>query len=80
MADMGPVRERLVAEHGLEHHPLAEVASWWHTDGDLNRDVECFTDVTKVHVAGFTDYRDITTSFADVFARLADAKIIPDPR
>lgn len=64
----------------LADHPLGEVASWWHTDGDLGRDVECFTDVTTSHVAGFTGYRDTTTSFTDVFARLADARITPDPR
>lgn len=80
MADMGPVWDRLVAEHGLEPHPLQEVASWWHTDGDLGRDVECFTDVTKSHVLGFTGYRDTTTSFTDVFERLVQARVVPDPR
>ena len=30
------------------------VASWWHTDGDLGRDMECLTDMTRSRAAGFT--------------------------
>ncbi len=80
MADMGPVWDEIVTEHGLQETALHDLASWWHTDGDLGRDIECFTDMTKSRVAGFGGYRDTTASFLDVFARLADAKVVPDPR
>ena len=55
------------------------MASWWHTDGDLGRDIECLTDMTRSRLAGFTGYRSTLTSFLDLFERLDRERIVPLP-
>ena len=44
----------IAAKHGLVEPDLGRVASWWHTDGDLGRDIEVLTDMNKSRTAGFT--------------------------
>ena len=63
----------------LREPDLARVASWWHTDGDLGRDLECFTDMTRSRSAGFTAYRSTLASFLDLFARLDREGVVPAP-
>ena len=42
-----------VKEHGLvEPTRPSELASWWHTDADLGREVETFADMSKSRAAG----------------------------
>jgi nucleoside-diphosphate-sugar epimerase len=68
---------RLVAEHGLAPYAASELASWWHTDADLGREVETFADMSKSRALGFLDYQDSTQSFLDLFERLRQERIIP---
>ncbi|MFF2029888.1 hypothetical protein [Arthrobacter sp. NPDC058192] len=56
---------------------LTRVASSRHTDSDLNRPVECFTDMTRSRNAGFTGYADTLTAFATLFDTLRDERVIP---
>ncbi len=35
------------AGHGLAEPDLARVSSWWHTDGDLGRNIEVLADMSK---------------------------------
>lgn len=77
MADSAPVWDAMVRKHGLKPHRLDELASWWHTDGDLGREIECFNSMTKNRLAGFHEYRDTAQAFRALFARLRADRIIP---
>jgi nucleoside-diphosphate-sugar epimerase len=77
MAGMEPVWDAIVAKHGLEKNPLTTVASWWHSDADLGRVIENFTDMTKSRDMGFTAYQNSARSFTDAFDRLRAAKVLP---
>jgi nucleoside-diphosphate-sugar epimerase len=67
----------LVERHGLQPYRASELASWWHTDADLGREVETFADMSKSRTLGFLEYQDSTRSFMDLFDRLRAEKIIP---
>ena len=54
-----------------------KLASWWHSDADLGRDIECFTDMTNSRKLGFDAYQSTPQSFFDVFDELKARKIIP---
>lgn len=71
------VWDRLVAEHGLVPRRASEIASWWHTDADLGREVETFADMNKSRALGFLDFQDTTRSFTDLFDQLRAERIIP---
>ncbi|MFC6081931.1 SDR family oxidoreductase [Sphaerisporangium aureirubrum] len=83
-----PLEEQMVGKAGAwralaERERLAEpdldrVASPWHTDSDLNRPVECFTDMARSRSAGFTGYVGTLDSFAALFGRLRADRIIPE--
>ena len=64
---------------GCGRRTSSRVASWWHTDGDLGRDIECLTDMTRSRAAGFTAYRSTLASFLDLFARLDREGVVPAP-
>lgn len=76
LADAGPVWARIVAKHGLAEADLSKLASAWHTDLDLGREIEVVTDMTKSRLAGFHDYQPTLGSFLDLFARLRTERII----
>jgi nucleoside-diphosphate-sugar epimerase len=67
----------LVDKHGLRPYRASELASWWHTDADLGRQVETFADMSKSRELGFLDYQQSSRSFADLFERLRAERIIP---
>lgn len=67
----------IAAEHGLVEDDVSKLASWWHTDADLGRDIECLADTTKARQAGFPGFRRTPDSLAEVVARYREAKIIP---
>ncbi|MHA7274124.1 SDR family oxidoreductase [Arthrobacter sp. TMT4-20] len=67
----------LVAAHGLAEPRLDRVASWWHTDGDLGRNLEVVADMSKSRIAGFTGYRRTLDAFTDLFERYRADKLIP---
>ncbi|WP_433281572.1 SDR family oxidoreductase [Pseudonocardia xinjiangensis] len=77
LAAAGPVWDRIVEKHGLVPTKLEELASWWHTDGDLGRETETFADMTKSRSFGFTVVQDTRRSFLDLFERLRAERIIP---
>lgn len=77
MADAPAIWAEIVARHGLQDIPVGTLASWWHSDADLGRTIECFTDMTNSRTLGFTAYQQTTRSFFDVFDRLRAEKIIP---
>lgn len=77
MAGMEPVWDKIVAAKGLQKNPLNTVASWWHTDADLGRTIENFTDMTKCRDLGFPAYQNSVRSFTDAFDRLRERRIIP---
>jgi hypothetical protein len=56
---------------------LGKLASAWHTDLDLGREIEVVTDMTKSRLAGFHEYQPTLSSFLDLFARLRSERIIP---
>ena len=56
---------------------LGKLASAWHTDLDLGREIEVVTDMTKSRLAGFHEYQPTTSSFLDLFAKLRKERIIP---
>jgi nucleoside-diphosphate-sugar epimerase len=68
---------RLVQRYDLQPYKASELASWWHTDADLGREVETFADMTKSRSLGFLDYQDSTRSFLDLFDTLRAQKVIP---
>ncbi|MCB1377463.1 MAG: SDR family oxidoreductase [Alphaproteobacteria bacterium] len=77
MAGMEPVWDRIVEKNGLQKNPLNRVASWWHSDADLGRIIENFTDMTKCRDLGFTAYQNSVRSFTDAFDRFRAAKVLP---
>ena len=78
MADAPAVWAEIVEKHGLEPIPVDQLASWWHSDADLGRTLECFTDMTNSRVRGFTGYQRTPDSFFDVFDTLRARRIIPN--
>jgi nucleoside-diphosphate-sugar epimerase len=77
MAEAAPLWDKLVLKHGLKPNALSRVASFWHTDADLGRQVETFNDMGRSRKLGFLDYQDTTESFTDAFDRLRADRIIP---
>ncbi len=78
LAEAGPAWAEIAAKHGLAEPDLAKLASAWHTDMDLGREMEVVTDMTRSRLAGFCDYQPTPGSFLDLFARLRKERIIPD--
>jgi len=77
LADAGPTWAKIAAKHGLAEADLGKLASAWHTDLDLGREIEVVTDMTKSRLAGFHEYQPTLGSFLDLFARLRSERIIP---
>ena len=77
MADAPAIWSGLVAKHGLQDIAVTTLASWWHSDADLGRTLECFTDMTNSRVLGFAAYQPTPSSFFDVFDALRAQRIIP---
>jgi len=79
LAGAGPVWAEIAARRGLAEPDLARLASAWHTDMDLGREMEVVTDMTRSRLAGFCDYQPTPGSFLDLFARLRRDRIVPAP-
>ncbi|GAB4079263.1 SDR family oxidoreductase [Modestobacter muralis] len=77
MAGTEPVWAEIAAEHGLVEPDLGRIASWWHTDSDLGREIEVLTDMNKSRKAGFTESRDSRDSFFGYVERYRAARIVP---
>jgi hypothetical protein len=77
MADAVEVWPEIVRRHGLRELDVESIASWWHTDADLGRTVETFTDMGRSRRLGFLGVRDSASSFTDLFARLRTERVVP---
>ena len=77
MADANEVWPELVRRHGLRDTDVDKIASWWHTDADLGRTIETFTDMGRSRRLGFDRIRDTQSSFLELFARLRTERIVP---
>jgi nucleoside-diphosphate-sugar epimerase len=77
MAQIAPTWEKIAAKFGLVESRVDRLASWWHTDGDLGREIECVNDMTKSRVLGFSDFQSTPASFFRLFDRLRADTIIP---
>jgi nucleoside-diphosphate-sugar epimerase len=67
----------LVEKDRLADHRASDLASWWHTDADLSREIETFADMSKSRSLGFLDYQDSARSFIELFETLRAQRIIP---
>ncbi len=77
MAGCGAAWQQLAVEHDLVEPDVGRLASWWHTDGDLGREIECLTDVSRSRLLGFTGYRPSRESFLGQFERYRRERLIP---
>jgi nucleoside-diphosphate-sugar epimerase len=77
MADAAEVWPGIVRRHGLRDLPVDTLASWWHTDADLGRTIETFTDMGASRRLGFLGVRDSQSSFTSLFERLRAERIVP---
>jgi nucleoside-diphosphate-sugar epimerase len=77
MADASEIWPRIVRRYGLRDFDVNTLASWWHTDADLGRTIEAFTDMGRSRRLGFMGVQDTETSFTDLFARLRAERIVP---
>lgn len=77
LAGNQPLWDKIVARHGLVRGDIDRLASWWHTDGDLGREVETFADMSKSRRHGFLVYQESRRSFLDLFDTLRDQRLIP---
>lgn len=77
MQHANAVWQQLVDQYGLQPYRATELASWWHTDADLGREMETFADMGKSRSLGFTDYQNTAESFTDLFQTLRQHKVIP---
>ncbi len=77
MADAGPAWAALAAKHDLAEPDITRLASWWHTDGDLGRALECVNDMTRSRRLGFTGFQETSASFFELFDQLRQARILP---
>jgi len=67
----------IAAKYGLVESDVNRLASWWHTDGDLGRKIECVNDMSKSRRFGFVAQQDTPQSFFDLFERMKAEKLIP---
>ncbi|TWI58564.1 nucleoside-diphosphate-sugar epimerase [Pseudomonas duriflava] len=77
MKDIGPVWEEIARRYELVESDVTKLVSWWHSDADLGREIECLNDMTKSRDLGFLGYQDSRASFIDVFNRLRAERYIP---
>lgn len=77
MRDVAFLWEKIAAKYQLVESNVDRLASWWHTDADLGRTIECVNDMTKSRRLGFMEYQETPASFFELFARLKASRVIP---
>jgi nucleoside-diphosphate-sugar epimerase len=70
----------LATKYDLAEPDVNQLASWWHTDGDLGRTLECLNDMTESRTCGFCVFHPTPASFFDLFDRLRAERLIPARR
>lgn len=68
---------QLVAEHELVEPDLARVASWWHTDADLGREMEVIADMTRSRLRGWTGYVNTERALLRIVDRYRAERLVP---
>ena len=68
---------QVAATYQLREADVFRLASWWHTDGDLGRTIECVNDMSKSRRLGFGNYQETPQSFFDLFDRMKGEGLIP---
>ena len=63
MADSAPIWADIAEKHDLVEADVTRLASWWHSDADLGRELECVNDVTKSRDFGFDHFRETRGAF-----------------
>jgi len=71
------VWQTIVQEYELQPNALNTLVSPWHTDADLGRPIEVFTDMSKSRKQGFTAYKSTKDSFIELFEQLREERLIP---
>ena len=79
MSEAAEVWRHIAAREGLVEPDVNRLASWWHTDGDLGRPIECFADMSKSRLKGFDGYATAEASFKKAIDRYREAGILPQP-
>jgi nucleoside-diphosphate-sugar epimerase len=77
MTDAAQGWKALAVKHGLAEQDVNQLVSWWHTDGDLGRTLECVNDMTESRERGFSAFQSTPASFFDLFDRLRAERLIP---
>ncbi|MGP3713026.1 SDR family oxidoreductase [Brucella sp. RRSP16] len=77
MADAGPIWRDVALRNGLVEPDINRLATWWHSDADFGRKVECISDMTRSRKAGFLEYQSSDETFIDLFRRLQVERIVP---
>ena len=67
----------IVERYGLREPDLSRLASWWHSDSDLLRPLECFADMRRSRERGFDGNRVTVDSFFRAFDQYRAAGILP---
>ena len=67
----------IAAKYDLIEPDVNRLVSWWHTDGDLGRTIECVNDMTQSRLLGFDAYQPTPESFFELFDRFKVQRIIP---
>ncbi|TDF82628.1 SDR family oxidoreductase [Pseudomonas sp. H9] len=78
MQDADEAWKAIASRYDLCESDINKLVSWWHTDADLGRPMEAFTDMSKSRKAGFTGYCSTLDAFTQLFDRLKQEKVIPD--
>jgi nucleoside-diphosphate-sugar epimerase len=77
MKDAAQRWKSLAAKHSLAEQDVNQLVSWWHTDADLGRTLECVNDMTESRMRGFCAFQPTPNSFFDLFDRLRAERLIP---
>jgi nucleoside-diphosphate-sugar epimerase len=77
MGEAAAIWPEIVRRHGLHELDVNALASWWHTDADLGRTIETFTDMSRSRQLGFMSVRDTESSFLRLFDRLRAERVVP---
>ncbi len=76
-AEAASIWRDIATKHRLVEPDISRIASWWHSDADLGRQMECVTDMNKSRKAGFLGFRDSADSFFRYVESYRSAHIIP---
>lgn len=77
MEDAAQRWNALAANHELAEPNVDQLVSWWHTDADLGRTLECVNDMTESRLRGFCAFQSTPFSFFELFDRLRGERLIP---